>query len=181
MQSLFVPPDYTRRDPILSGSVVGQTQLEFTDLDSDASYELIINNGYTSLDNTDLFLRTSTDNGVSYDSGASDYHWSMPVAIASSVGFRADFNASSIQLNGDDLSSDNTELFTGCIKIYHPGDNSNYTFVHMQYHQVQDAGGISSGAGGGQRLNGGVVNAFEITPSSGNMTFDWELYERNRS
>ena len=150
--------------------------IDFTDLTSTYfMYIIRFNDLAPATDATTLFLRTSTDNGVSFDSGASDYAWSMNIVkqTGSEDGSR-DQSDTGITIMGDAASSDEmgngtNETGSGTIYIYNPSA-VKYTFINSEgFYFNEEAENICAYAGG-YRKSAADVDAVQLIMDSGSIT-----------
>ena len=125
-------------------------------------------------DATTLLFRTSTDNGSTYDSGASDYAWNLFQANESgSESGAADQSDSSITIMGEAGSSDEmgtgtNEKGSGCIYIYNPSA-AKYTFINWEGVFFNEAAQWIMNNGGGFRQSAADVDAIQLLMDSGNI------------
>lgn len=124
-------------------------------------------------DSTMLTMRTSTDNGSTYDSGASDYAWNMmylnQVGSENSEFDQAD---SFIQLVGDggtnDMGTGTNEKGSGTIWIYNPSA-TKYTFINSEtFFFNQDLENTATYVAG-VRLSAADVDAVQLLMNTGNI------------
>lgn len=157
--------------------------IDFTGLTS--SYFLYIlrySNLQPATDATTLILRTSTDGGSTYDSGASDYSWSLFQADESGTeSGAADTADSSITVLGeagssDEMGSASNELGAGTIYLFNPSA-TKYTFVFCQGTYFNEATQLITNYTGGYRISAADVDAFQLLMDSGNISIgDFVLY-----
>lgn len=118
-------------------------------------------------------LRTSTNGGSSFDSGASDYGYSA-VSMTTTVGSEYDNANGFIKLTSSNGNASGNAL-NGEILIV-PADGTSYTAITyaLSYYGSVAVFGIW---GSGQRLNATAVDAVRFYASSGNITSgDFHLY-----
>ena len=151
----------------------------FTDLTSaNFAYVFVIENLAPATDDVDLRVRTSTDNGVGYDAGASDYAYSVNVTTSGVT----DSTASSIILTGSIIGSEfgmgnaSNEIGAFVIWLINPS-STNYTMLSAHGFYV-DAGGTRENiVGGGMRKSAADVDAIQFSMDSGNIsTGTFKLY-----
>jgi len=157
--------------------------IDFTGLTS--SYFLYIirySNLQPATDATTLILRTSTDGGSSYDSGASDYSWSLFQANESgSESGSADTADSSITVLGvaggsDEMGSGANEMGCGNIYIFNPSA-AKYSFVFCQGTYFNEATQLITNYSGGYRISAADVDAVQLLMDAGNISIgDFVLY-----
>lgn len=155
---------------ISSVDATGLTSLPFTGLSSTAAlYRLVVTHLTTTVDGWLPYIRTSTNNGVSYDSGGSDYSWSyqryLDSASASSAGSTGDGQIQLAQAIGNNLG----ETLTAEILLYVPWATADATFTWNARSVNQSTVG-STVNGAGARISIAAINAISLIPSSGTFT-----------
>ncbi len=149
----------------------GDSSIEFTDLLSSVlMYQLVITDLQFSSDNSKLLLRTSTDNGVSYDAGASDYAFTIRFGVSGSAsnGESQSGAATAIEITqaaGNDTNENGSHL----VEIFDPS-NTKYTHVSYRGSQIDTAGDLVRRRGNGVRLDAGAINAIQLLPSAGTLS-----------
>lgn len=164
---------------ISSATASSDSSVDFTGLSSTYfMYKLVIADYLPATDATDILFRTSTNNGSSYDSGASDYAWiwryhAMTAATNSDdVGDNAD---SSIQIHNNQSNAAN-EKADYEILIFNPAGTS-YTYIKTHGLLTNASGAPFSVEGGGLRLSAADVDAIRVLSSSGNIASgEFRLY-----
>ena len=154
--------------------------IDFTGLSSTYfQYMVVASNIQPVTDGVELFFRTSTDNGSSYDSGASDYKWVFNsyrlnnTPSNSNVGDTAD---SQIRINVTGLGNAANEQNNLVLYISNPSD-TNYTNIHGTAMITQNDGDVYMNHFAGQRISGADVDAIRFLMSSGNIsTGTFKLY-----
>lgn len=155
---------------IATASASASSSVVFTDLSSTYhAYKIIITNLIPGTDATAFYLRTSTNNGSSYDNGASDYAWvtdalkSNTSPTSTLIGDEAD---SEIQVGLSAYGSGTNETANIEMTIYNP---SAAAYAHIDYKgMIQNATPeIFHFSGGGMRLSAGDVDAIQFLFSAG--------------
>ena len=165
----------------------GMTFINTTDISAAATYNftavnassydgygLFLQNVVPVTDNVQMFFRTSTDGGSSYDAGSSDYSW-----MAENLGtYQYDPADNQIELVGDagstsyTIGSDTNEPgVSGWIWVYGP-HLTQHTMIRWSIAQVpanQPTFGVDAMGGAGVRMSAADVDAFQILFSSGNI------------
>lgn len=137
--------------------------VEFTDLDSTYSlYQVVITGVQSVNDSTNFLMRTSTNNGVSFDSGATNYAYATD-------GNGSMSNSSAIQINAGALGNNTNEKSDMMVYIFNP---SATTFTNVVIHgvlmnSVTTAQGIDSR---GQRRSAADVDAIQFLYNNGNIS-----------
>lgn len=149
------------------------------------SFDIIISNLAPANDGVQLYMRTSTDGGGSYDSGASDYQWvSRSVDLDGAVATENTGDAADAQINiyGTDTNQllGNATNETCCLRltIYNPSAAA-YCFMTWEGILSQTDTVRSQTIGSGIRLTAADVNAVQFLMSAGNIaTGVFKLYGR---
>lgn len=155
------------------------SEVAFTGLSSTyVKYIIELTNVSSSVNNTNLYIRTSTNNGSSYDSGASNYVW---------LACLADQGTSVI---GVDKSTVATEIRVG-VSISNVVNDGG---INIQFNLINpsaatrtvlywDGGYVNAGPNyvrvlgtGVRNSTSGAVNAVQLLPGSGNLTGIFKLY-----
>jgi len=124
-------------------------------------------------DSTYFAMRTSTDNGSSYDSGASDYVWAMNyINQAGSENGENDTADSWIRIIGDNATNDmgtgTNEKGSGVIYLYNPSA-SKYTFINSEAFFLNQDTENTNVYVAGFRASAADVDAIQLLMSSGNI------------
>lgn len=152
---------------ISSGSITNQATLEFTGLTGYVNFSILIEDLVPATDAVSLYLRTDSDGGASFDSGASDYQYNYNRIDPYATG-PIQTLAAQIVL-GAQVGSDTNE--SGVLRIdFMPPTNSRWSFIETTYRYRGD----SSGNTGvfwcsGVRRSTSAVNALQLLFSSGNI------------
>lgn len=146
------------------------TTIDFTGLESGFDYELTIDD-YVPVIATDVLLRTSTDGGSTYDSGATDYSYvNRHLQDDASSQSTVSTGDTSLRLNTGDGSAgpDANEKYNAKIYIYNP---ANIAFTYFQWEVTSRANNtlLTRAWGGGIRESAADVDAFQILTNSGNI------------
>jgi len=145
----------------------------FTAVDASSydGYGFFLQNVIPVTDAVFLWLRTSTDAGSSYDSGASDYNWSVQV-IGS---HRVDLASGEIGITGNVASPNyqvgsaaNESGVSGWVWLCGP-HLTGYTMVSWEVAYFAADGQMSNMNGGGARLEAADVDACQFLFSSGSI------------
>lgn len=168
---------------ISTASASASASISFTGLSS--TYHMYIvrfNNLQPATDATTLLMRTSTDNGSTYDSGASDYKWALyQVNESGDPTGDADQTDSSITICGVAASSDEmgtgaNEKGSGWVYIFNPSATT-YTQIFSSTTYINEAGQLILNQATGFRASGADVDAIQFLMDSGNIsTGDFVLY-----
>jgi hypothetical protein len=146
---------------LLSTVTCSATQnIDFTGLDGTYSdYVLVLSGLIPTGTGTFIKLRTSTNNGSSYDSGASDYSWSKSQNHAAVGVDAADtFIALSDSIGADDVS--------GVIWLYGL-DTANRKIIKSDITCIVAANAIEQYATSGFRISDTAVNAIRLYVDDG--------------
>lgn len=143
---------------------------DFTGFDATKydAYVFKLMNVTPSTDLTDLWLRTSTDGGATYDSGASDYHWVRNRISNGALGTTNDFADAQIFVAEDLGSAAGEEGYSGTIEINGP-HLAKTTRVAFSGASQDVNGNLQSDDGFGMRKSSADVDAIRFLFSSGNI------------
>src|SRR3972149_1004412 len=166
----------TEKDFVLLSTVTASSSasITFTGLSSTYSIYMIDIYKIDPVDaNVFLYMRTSTNNGSSYDNGASDYRWDMYYAETilgiTSLNDTAD---AQIRLAGD-IGAGLNNQGSGTVWLFQPS-NADYAKIYCRYkNSTTDETFYSSG----MRLAAADVDAIQFFISSGGiLTGIFKLY-----
>lgn len=194
----FMTPERDRQALIASGGrVLLETQtadntsgeITFTsNIDSTYNHYILEVIGMTVASNgVSARIQTSND-GVSFDSGASDYDWSITAAYSTSGS--GPFNDSSsadthIELmresSPNGIGNDAQNSFDGTYEIFNPSDTNFYTKLKLNSTFITDALAQVNVRGSGYRSAAEAVAGIRFFLSSGNIEAGtFKLYGMNR-
>lgn len=151
-----------------------QGRIAFTGFDDSKydAYVVVIAGFIPVTDGVDVWLRTSTNGGSSYDSGASDYAYRVDAGVMGGTITNANSSgAAQIQMTGTaSVGSAASEYgFHAVVHILHP-HLAVYTHITWQGAYINDAGNpVSISGGNAFRLAAEDVNAVSFSVSSGNV------------
>ena len=147
-------------------------------------YELHIIDLVPATDNTDLYLRTSTDGGSTFDAGASNYRYIFHGADDGGAAFlEGSIGATQIAISdfGVDLGSGTGEGYSAVLKVFNPSA-AKYTTIGGVAHYFSKDGTATVGTITGTRLASSDVDALRVLMSSGNITSgEFKLYGVRKS
>jgi hypothetical protein len=136
-------------------------------------YAIQIVKALPATDGAVLRMRTSTNNGSSYDAGASDYDYIQSIGILSSGSYASGNTGSTdsfIRISYSLGNASNELGFNGWIYLWKPSD-ATYFSVGYSGNGVDDSGQIFVvDQGLGRRLSAADVDAVRFLMSSGNIT-----------
>lgn len=151
----------------------GSATLNFTGLIS-ATYDeyfFTIQNIVPATDGADLWLRTSTNNGSSFDSGASDYAYAGSRAISGSTANTVVQSNSAAQIViADGVGNATGENTNGKVTIYNPLNTTVYKGIKYETATYSAAPDARTLEGAGFRLATADIDAIMFLMSSGNIT-----------
>ena len=169
---------------ISTGTVSAAASLDITDLSADyRAYKLVFNDLLPATDGVDLYLRTDTNNGASFEAGASDYSFaamSFRVGGAAPVGDALNSSSAIVLTSTTNAQAGNVadaEEVSGEITIYNPMDASDQsrTTSHLSFQNSGSNYAVVTGSG--VRNASEANNAFQLLFSSGNIaTMEYTLY-----
>jgi hypothetical protein len=162
----------------LSGVAASNTAtISFTGISSTyTTYIFYVSNLKPATDDQQLWMRTSTNGGSSYDSGGSDYQWGGGVLANGGYdveGSTGDSKMVTLGISSIKIGSATAGMVTGTIQLGNPSNSSIYTGVFFDGGLVSGAGGSayrSSTTGYAQRMSAADVDAVRFQFGSGNIT-----------
>lgn len=151
---------------ITSGA--GLPSLGYTNL---SDYNRIYITGYCSpsADNVSFILRTSTNNGTSYDSGASDYDYQVLRGTGVTASSVQTTGFSSISIGGTSTlgnAANQAISFEVCLENFNGGF---YMFSRIDSFGIQQDGTYIKSSIGGRRLSAVGRNAVQLAFTAGNV------------
>lgn len=154
---------------ITSTTANNDASICFTDLSSSYYvYLFVIDALVPFTDNVALYVRTSTDNGSSYDSGAGNYIYNSGyITSAARGGAATSLSATQMQISNN-IGSDANEQEFIMLYLYNPS-STQYTFIDWISFYTYSDGTFMSINGTGHRLSAADVDAIQFLYSSGNV------------
>lgn len=132
------------------------------------AYEIQLNSIVPGTDAVNLLLRTSTNAGSSYDSGASDYRYDYR-QTRSGTASAAGAASTSVLLNGGaTLGTAAGEVLHGSIRFYKPSAATDL-LIQSDVFFVDSAGTLTMVQTVGRRATAADVDALQLLMSSGNI------------
>ena len=160
---------------ITTASASSSASIAFTGLTSTyVAYCVTIANMVPSNANNYLIMQTSSNNGSSYDSGASNYQWVIQSTLNTSNYITSSLGDTKIVLSDTSYTMPAAGSTTGCagnIYIYNPSSTSTLTQV-SSFLAYQETGSLNYPAVSivnGSRLSTTGVNAIQFLMSSNNI------------
>lgn len=120
-------------------------------------------------------MRTSTNNGASYDSGASDYGFTVFGYENATIRNNSSAAIDHLELSCRALDNTSNKGFSGIIRLYNPSGSSLHKGVLIDSISYAAAGIVRSN-GMGFRLSTADVDAFQIYMSAGTFSGVVALY-----
>lgn len=155
---------------VSSVTLAGDSTVAFTDLASGYDYWIRIRNLKATADGVPLIVRTSTNNGSSYDSSSGNYRWSSNLTFS---GSDTEINIDGTQSIGNDAG----ETVNLDIHITDPSA-SEYCNISWLGAFTVSSGTLQQTFGTGQRLTAADVDAIQISmPGTTMASGQIELYE----
>jgi hypothetical protein len=120
-------------------------------------------------DNVDLLLRTSTDNGSTFDTSAGHYQYANVVnTVGGSIAANNSASSTALMVAAG-MGSASNENGSGRVRLHFPGD-AQYCCVEWEFtYRNQSSGTLVRVSGGGFRLAVADVDALRILFSTGNI------------
>lgn len=164
-------------DYISEVSASGAASVEFTGLSDDYDLYIIdMANVLPASSSPGLQMRTSANNGSSYDAGASDYSWNY-VAYGAAGGAISTYDSadSEIQLSHATEGSTSKGGLNGRLLIHRPSATT-YTHVTFTWSCSGNGDEVYTGVTGGSRIAAAAVNAVQFLFPSINISGEFRLY-----
>lgn len=159
----------TNWEKVSAATISSSATVDFTGLTSGYNYTFKLQNVVPATDNTQLWIRTSTD-GSSYDSGAGTYSWGY--AGQTTISDENDSQSDTkIQMFEALSNVANEGGLNGIVNLYNPA-NASFTSVNFQASCPGLTNTTSTNyTGSGHRANtSGAVTAIRFLAGSGNLT-----------
>lgn len=150
---------------VASQAITGFDSTRYTD------YRIVLNDILPATDNVSFRLRTSTDGGSSYDSGASDYSWGSTYSGAGANGGgnnNSNATSSILLTGGNAVGNAAGEGISGIIDIVNPGAAARCRVLGT-FQNVSPTGMEMTLVTTGRRLAAADVNGIEFSFDSGNI------------
>lgn len=158
---------------ISSQTAANSATIDFTGLSNAYnSYCIVVSNIIPVTNGVSLFMRTSTNNGTSYDVGASDYNYRLAGAVDNSVGANSGTNAAQIKLTGLSsyvLGNGTAQALFGTIGLYNIG-SANRAYIQGNLSCYNSSNLQERNWCDGFRNSATAVNAVRLIMSSGNIS-----------
>jgi hypothetical protein len=133
------------------------------------SYEIEFQNVIPSTDNSALHIRTSSDGGATYDSGASDYTYSAFIKTSTGTDFARSSTGATFGLIADAIgNAANEDGASGIIRIYGP-HLARRTGMNHQTSTSAGDGSTRFTTGHIMRMASADVDAVQVFFSAGNI------------
>lgn len=118
-----------------------------------------------------LELRTSTNNGVAWDSSAGNYAWAGSSSTSAAVSAIGSTSDTSLGLTAATVNSSSQCWVSGWIRVMMNNATGNYTQVISQltYSNTTGVSNVTLAQVSGQRSSTTATNAFQLIFSSGNL------------
>ena len=139
-------------------------------------YLVVFTNIVPATDAVQLWLRTSTDGGATYDAGASDYRFARNIVTDGAVQSGSGSTGATSIIMVSTVGSSANEQVSGWVRIARPSSASfaQVQFEASNYTSVPDFRHVS---GGGARVAAADVDAIQFLMSSGNIASgEFRLY-----
>ena len=172
----WAAPSAGAMELITTSIASNSTTIDFNNLNSTYDhYIVVMSDVQPATDDAFFRLRTSSNNGSSYDAGAGNYRYSG--TGNSTGGVLTQYSSASdthIALTWPTatagLSNVSTEAFSGTVTIYKPSGSTNFTQVNFSNAYTPSAASqFISTVGGGCRTAAADVDAIRFLMSSGNI------------
>lgn len=146
------------------------SSLDFTALSSTYhAYLIVFDRLLPATDAVNLYLRTSTDNGSSFDSGSGNYNWAVLQSLVGTEGASGSNGDTEIQINKETIGSGSGEGISGRIVLYDPSASAFTKATWEVVYRRASNQDVCAIAGGGMREDTTAVDAVQLLFSSGNI------------
>lgn len=156
---------------ISESTASSSASISFTGLSSTYRvYRIVMSNVQGAVDGGYLQIRTSTNNGSSYDSGASDYQWSYLLNGWNGINQNVDTADSIIQVTNSNMGSGSNEKLAGEIRLYSPSSTTYTFFTWEVFYPDSNSASRYTVMGNGYRQSAADVDAIQFIQSNGNLS-----------
>lgn len=161
-------------DKISATTASASSTIEFTGLSSTYhAYKVLISDLVPATDGTLLYMRTSTDNGSSFDSTAGDYKWSH-IGVDHNDSLKDDGSSSATEMiligrTNDPIGNDTNETCSAEVWIFNPS-SASHTRAFCQSTYVRTNGNFLIMWASGVRLDTTSVDAIQFLMNTDNIT-----------
>lgn len=147
-------------------------QIDFTSVITSTydTYMFVLQDIIPGTDAVSLYLRTSTDNGVSYDAGASDYTtagYTNHDGTASVTALNS--SGSSFVLLGNALGNASGESYSGTVLLHNPTGSATHRIGRYEAEYVTATPNLQIYTGSFRRATNADITAVRFLMSSGNI------------
>jgi len=156
-------------------TISAASSVDFTsgfDVSQYFAYVFVLDHVRPATDDRDLWLRTSTDGGSTWDAGASDYKWTYVLSTESSstaVGGNSAADTKIRLSGGIGTASGAEEGFCGQIWLINPHRSTVYTTVQWICSFTSASGNFADLRGAGKRAAAEDVTGVRFIAESGNL------------
>lgn len=158
-------------------SASGASSVDFTTGISSTydRYLLVMTQVIPGTDNTDLYIRYSTDGGSNYPSTNEYTHARQSCDSAGTLSGAGASGAGQILIKGG-LGSSTNEQLSGDVWLGNLSSATKYKGLWHQGQNFDSAGAFNSHIGWGQFITSSAINAIRVIMSSGTITGEFALY-----
>jgi hypothetical protein len=156
---------------VASASASTSAEITFTDLVSTYQFYVVSITDLVPANNSvDLYLRTSTNNGASYDSGSSNYAYNRYYVRPSADTASASAGSTVLNMTPVVLGNAANQTSNWLVYMFNPSA-ATYTHFYWTGNAAQTGGGVTvyTTWGGGHRISAADVDAIQFTMSAGNI------------
>lgn len=156
---------------VAATTISNDATVEFTGLnEANANYKIVLEHVIPATDATNLYIQTSTDNGSSYDGGASDY---VTQGQYHTNGGRNGVNSTNSvidPLGGLTMGTSTGESVSGVIFMYNPQSTAGYKQFTINMAFRGSSTSYNSTDISAFRVSTTAVDAIKFSASSGNLS-----------
>jgi hypothetical protein len=166
--------------PWKQGEITSSTaDVQITDIPSNAiTVDVFITNIVPTSDARAVYMRTSSDNGASFDSAASNYSYTGRYLNSGALyGYNSSAANTFIYLSHNAIGLAANETWNQRVRLFNPGGAGNYTKILTSGMGTNSSTQAAAGFGGGCREAAEKVNAIQFFMNVGNFaSLKWKAY-----
>lgn len=162
-------PTASKFEFISSQTASSSSALNFTGLGNYSQITFVINDLKPATDNVRLYMRTSTDNGSTYDSSAGNYSYVFQGGTTGGSDLATTGSSSATEIHlCTGVGNDTNEAANGTVILYNP-TSAAYKMIASDIVSIGATGVLSRCEGGGMRISAADVDAVRFLFASGNI------------
>lgn len=131
-----------------------------------SKYEIELQNVIPATDAVSFFVRTSSNNGATWDSGSSDYDWYTVSSSVTSTPADGEMRPIGVQTVGSDT---NETGLTGTMILHNPSNTTKYKTLESHMSYIDTSGVLRSFPAFCRRLSTAAITGVQLAFHSGNI------------